>query len=231
MPYVPLNKVLTDLYTTGEEFIFENTGQSYTGPYHEYYNGEYFTNPTPDYPNPQKIVRRNDRFFETQSPEPGGDITLNISFEPIIPDINLPESEQQEVLAEIPRIQATYQQYLNAQGTSIQEFVPKKAVSIYYPQPTSQDYQLGEIQRYFVKQVNGLKYTEINKNTFTALANQSSEYFWQLYIPISLPWLISGEESEVIRVNSNMVKLAEKNNKIQGLGDFLQHNYLKFYKK
>ena len=89
----------------------------------------------------------------------------------------------------------------------------------FYPQPSTQDYQLGEFTRYFSKKTNENKYTET-----------SGLFKNSLYIGIQLPWLITGDKNEVARVNENMVKLREQELKITGFGFYLKYNYLKFYK-
>lgn len=89
----------------------------------------------------------------------------------------------------------------------------------YYPQPSTQDYELGEFTRYFSKKANENKYTE------TSGLFQNS-----LYIGIKLPWLIAGDKNEVARVNENMVRLREQELGIEGFGFYLKYNYLKFYK-
>lgn len=89
----------------------------------------------------------------------------------------------------------------------------------FHPQPNEQDYQLGEFTRYFTKKTNENKYTETS-----ALFENS------LYIGIQLPWLITGDRDEVIRVNQNIVKLREQQLNISGLGDYLKHDYIKYYK-
>jgi len=89
----------------------------------------------------------------------------------------------------------------------------------YYPQPSTQDYELGEFTRYFSKKTNENKYTE------TSGLFQNS-----LYIGIKLPWLIAGDKNEVARVNENMVRLREQELGIEGFGFYLKYNYLKFYK-
>jgi hypothetical protein len=89
----------------------------------------------------------------------------------------------------------------------------------FYPQPREQDYQLGEFTRYFSKKTNENKYTE------TSGLFQNS-----LYIGIQLPWLITGDRDEVIRVNQNIVKLREQQLNISGLGEYLKFNYIKFYR-
>jgi hypothetical protein len=53
--YIPKNKVQTNLYTSGGEFIYLSTKTPYTGNYYKLYNGKYFTGKTPDDPNPREI--------------------------------------------------------------------------------------------------------------------------------------------------------------------------------
>ena len=89
----------------------------------------------------------------------------------------------------------------------------------FYPNPSTQDYKLGEFTRYFSKKTNENRYVETS-----GLVKNS------LYIGFSIPWLISGSKEEVARVNKNMVILKEERLRITGFGDFLKHNYLKFYK-
>lgn len=89
----------------------------------------------------------------------------------------------------------------------------------FYPHPSVQDYKLGEFTRYFTKKTNENKYTE------TSGLVQNS-----LYIGFQLPWLITGDKDEVFRVNQNIVRLREQELGISGFGDYLKHNYLKFYK-
>lgn len=89
----------------------------------------------------------------------------------------------------------------------------------FYPQPSEQDYKLGEFTRYFSKKTNENKYTET-----------SGLFQNNLYIGFKLPWLISGDKDEVARVNENIVKLREQELGITGFGFYLKNNYLKFYK-
>jgi hypothetical protein len=104
--------------------------------------------------------------------------------------------------------------------------------SPYYPNPTVDDYKLGEFQRYFMKQINNLNFAEISKFDYEALINKNESYLWQLYIPISLPWEISGDKSEVEQINKKITLLTEQQSKIYGFSFFIENTggYLKFYK-
>lgn len=102
----------------------------------------------------------------------------------------------------------------------------------YYPKPTKQDYELGEIQRYFSKKVNDVIFIEISQIDFDNLIEQNSAYLWQYYTTFSIPWEISGIKDEVENINKKIVALAEFNNKVVGFSTYITKTggYLKFYK-
>lgn len=101
----------------------------------------------------------------------------------------------------------------------------------YYPKPTKQDYELGEIQRYFSKKVNDVIFIEISQIDFDNLIEQNSAYLWQYYTTFSIPWEISGIKDEVENINKKIVALAEFDFKVIGFSAFIQKTggYLKFY--
>jgi hypothetical protein len=109
-----------------------------------------------------------------------------------------------------------------------EQYIPQRIPVPYYPQPTSQDYQVGYFTRYFAKQVNDYKFIEINQTTFENLAEHNGEYLWQLYNVVDIPWQISGNIEKIYRTNRNIVKIEEKNG-FKGLSTFLKENYIKFY--
>jgi hypothetical protein len=56
MAYIPKNKIQTNLYTNGKEFILLKNNSDYTGPYYKLYNGKYFTGNTPNDPNTLELI-------------------------------------------------------------------------------------------------------------------------------------------------------------------------------
>ena len=109
---------------------------------------------------------------------------------------------------------------------------PKRLPTPYYPKPTEQDYKIGEFQRYFSKQINDTKFTEINKSDFNDLVSKDSSYLWELFITISIPWDITGNKDQAEQTNKNITLLTESKNKIFGFSKFIEltGGYLKFYK-
>ena len=229
MPYVPLNKITTDLYTYGGEYVFQDSLNIYVGPYHKYYNGEVYTNTTPDIPGSTRLIKISKA--QTTAIESDDQIALDIGIEVEHPDLTQGNIEEQIRQLNESHPSKTIENYLQAKNLTIQQYKPKKTIQSYNPEPTQSDYQVGEFQRYFLKQINTLKYVEVDKDTYTAITSRNPEYNWEYYTAITLPWTITGDQTQTGITNRNIVQLVEKLQNIQGLGAFLQFNYLKFYKK
>ena len=56
MPYIPKNKIQTNLYTTGEKYAYADTKGIYIGYYYKLYNGKFFTGQTPNDPNTKELI-------------------------------------------------------------------------------------------------------------------------------------------------------------------------------
>ena len=59
---------------------------------------------------------------------------------------------------------------------------------------------------------------------------KSPDILWQLYAPFNLPWQITGDKEQVARTNKNIVELTSKRLQLPKFGDYLNNNYLKYYK-
>lgn len=194
MAYVPLNRILTDQYTSGGEYYVASSGEPYAGFYHEYYTGEAFSGNNPSFSYKQRLVRNR------------ADVDIESNQDYIV---------SLDVSANFPKVAST----------------TYRTVPSYFPQPTQEDYTIGTITRYFAKETNTLRFTEVSSNTYNELRNGSSKYLWTYYTTFNLPWTISGEELQAAQTNKKNVQVVEKLYSVQGLGLFLQENYTKFYKK
>lgn len=56
MAYRPKRLINNNLYTAGGEYYIQSTGEPYTGPYHQDYNGAAYTGATPNDPNKRPLV-------------------------------------------------------------------------------------------------------------------------------------------------------------------------------
>jgi hypothetical protein len=57
MPYTPKRLINSNLYTAGNEYFIQKTGQPYTGPYHQDFNGTAYTGANPNVANRQALIK------------------------------------------------------------------------------------------------------------------------------------------------------------------------------
>ena len=56
MGYIPKKMTNNNLYTAGDQFVDSGTGNTYTGSYHELFDGTVFSGKTPNDPNSRKLL-------------------------------------------------------------------------------------------------------------------------------------------------------------------------------
>lgn len=199
MPYIPKNRIQTNLYTAGGEYYIEGINPNYTGYYHKLYNGKIFSGRTPsDTPTyPLSIII-------------GYSDTIGIGSKVYITnDLNSYE-------------------YGTIKGIdlSITTDIPQ----LFYTLPTEKDYEVGEFRRHFCKKRNELTYLEISKKDYNRLTQQDPTIDFKSWLPFNIPWSITGNSLQVASTNSNIVMLKEKQEKLYHLSQYLQQDYLKYYK-
>jgi hypothetical protein len=80
MAYIPKNKIQTNLYTSGGEFVYLDSSLDYVGPYYKLYNGTYFTGETPNISNKKEIIPISATIDNEVSP-----VNPAPSYNPILP--------------------------------------------------------------------------------------------------------------------------------------------------
>ena len=215
--YIPKNRIITNQYTTGNEFVFLSDNTSYIGFYYKLYTGEFFTGKTPnDPPNDQIIKSSNttdgiwERTSKDQEFQQFADNYDGFTF-----------NDQQQNMESV----GVYHK-LRKEGYSETKLLPQQ----FYPIPNIEEYALGTFTRYFCVKANQPIYLELNKETFNFLTNQDPNYLWEPYRPFKLQWTLKGEKKSVYNTNRDIVLLFEKRNKLLGFQKFLRENYIKFYK-
>jgi hypothetical protein len=202
MSYYPKNRIITNLYTNGNEYAIESTGQVYKGHYHKLYTGELLTGKTPEDKPVEKLINL---------PNVPGELHSDVNFTPVYTS----------------EVAYGNLEYLNVINPSL---TPKNIPYPIVPQPTPQDYQIGEFRRYFAKKINEIKFIEINKDTYDNLNSQNSSWLWELYQVFFIPWSITGDKQTVAKTNQNIVMLTMQRLKLYGFDKFLKNNYTKFWK-
>ena len=201
MPYYPKTKIQTNLFANGE-LVQASDLSPYVGPYYKLSTGQKYVGINP----------QSNRYPEE-----------------LIDPIELGNSLAQEGLYTQLQTSFVTTSSLNTYVQNLELPPTRQRIPIpFYPQPTSQDYQIGYFSRYFAKQANASVFIEVDKSTFENLAEHNSEYLWQLYNVTSIPWQISGNVENVYKTNRNLVRLSEKNG-FNGLSLYLKANYIKFY--
>lgn len=80
MPYIPKNKIITGLTTSGTEFVFKDTTDYYSGPYYKLSNGKFYTGLNQNAAVTREIIKPTDT--KTTS---GASVLNNIAQSPLFP--------------------------------------------------------------------------------------------------------------------------------------------------
>ena len=198
--YYPKSQIITNKYTNGKEFALVTTNQEYIGYYWQTSNNKFYTGRTPD----DITVVELKKITVTDS--------LLVSNQNIVSYNNISSNKIYNNFKQIDSLKAL--------------LVP----TYYQPQPTQQDYQIGEFRRYFVKKTNELLYIEVSKETYEAILNKDSKWVWYDYFAFNIPWQITGNKLQVAKTNNNIVDLTMKNLTLPKFNLYLRDDYTKFYK-
>ena len=95
--------------------------------------------------------------------------------------------------------------------------------------PTEDDYQTGEFQRYFARKRNEFKYIEINSDTYKKYVDEDQGVQWQLYAPIQISWILTGNREKVYNTNKNIVLLYQQQNNIFGFFESFRGKFTKYW--
>lgn len=108
--------------------------------------------------------------------------------------------------------------------------IVKQIPQLFHPTPNENDYNVGQLTRYFTVKSNIDIFIEVNKETYEYLYNSDDGWLWSLYVPFSFVWTIKGEKEQVYNINKNITLLQEAKIKRKGLQKYLKEDYLKFWK-
>ena len=232
--YFPKNKIKTNQYTKGGEYQFDigdpDLDLEYVGFYYKLYTGEIYSGKNPDDPTTELLI-----------PIYGDNTITTQTSPPEVTELALPLGD-----ADFSSNSSDYGDEGDGSiisGGGIGEYLsliqtnsptnprnPKFIPPQYYPKPTEDDYKVGNFKRYFCVKVNENSHIELDKKTYDKLSSKNSNWAYELYIPFTLTWYITGEESQVESTNKNLVLIQEQRSKRRGLKEFLRENYTKFYK-
>ena len=204
--YYPKSQIKTTLYTNGGDFILRSNSTPYSGYYYETSNGRYFTGKNPNESPSFELIKLNQNKPTTNLP-----ISLQIEDIP---------------LDNLYIIENGYSQSTRLSFNQTAPSPPKQS----YPLPTENDYKLGEFQRYFVKKGNETKFLEISLEDYRKYVNQDRDVMFELYTPIQINWILTGEKEQVYQVNQSIVARAEREQNLPGFTNYFKDRFTQFCK-
>jgi hypothetical protein len=204
--YLPKSQLKSNLYTNGRDFIFKNTSLPYVGYYYKTSNGKYFSGKTPNETPTFELIQTNPN-----------NSTSNLSDDLEIE--NIP----------IDNYYVIQDGYLNSTSLSFNQ-IPPTPPKQSYPIVTENDYTLGEFQRYFLKKGNEPKFIEISKEDYRKYINQDKDVMFELYTPIQINWMLTGDKEQVYQVNKSIVARAEHEQNLPGFTQYFRDKFTQFHK-
>ena len=101
------------------------------------------------------------------------------------------------------------------------EFNKHIAPNLYHPNPTAEDYKIGQFQRFFVQKINELfKIYEIDDKQFKTINKNNEEGIdGNLYNKFEIQWMLKGPDSK--KINQKNIDFA--NLKYQGIAKVLSN--------
>jgi len=221
MPYIPKNRILTNLKTTPNEFVYKANNKPYDGIYWKDYKGKYYTGENPNVKPTYEIIKVIPYEEYTDPNKPTS--RLAIIDAPFLIGLNTPNGTDdwnENLVIE----------YGELKGENTMNPEVFNLPSMFYPAPTDEDYKIGEFRRYFCIRVNQNIFLEIDKNTYKAIKGKDKSFMWEYYKPFFIDWVITGNEMEVRKTNRNLILLKEKRGNAKGLDKFLKGQYTKYYR-
>lgn len=203
--YYPKSQVKINLYTNGGEYIMLNSNTAYKGYYYETSAGEYFSGKTPNETPSFKLIK--DRAYEG-----GRESSIPSSFEF--------ENDNYYLLE---------RGYANSTRLNFNQPPPSPPKQS-YPIVTENDYKLGEFQRYFLNKSNQTQFLEISLEDYRKYVSQDRDVMFELYVPIQINWILTGEKEQVYKVNQSIVARTEREQNLPGFTQYFRDRFTQFYK-
>jgi hypothetical protein len=225
MTYIPKNRIITNLYTDGSEFVYVDSSKPYQGFYHKLYTNRFYTGKN-QYDTPIKEIKKAslpsiiDAYTDVFLP------TLDNKITTIFNTPNFFSSQYSFSTSSINYASLTGE----LEKPPLRE-LPLSTVIL----PNDSDYNKGGIIRYFARKNVNNSYIEISKTTFDNFSKESAKtknlkYAIDVYSVYSIFWVLVGDLENVFNSNRNVVIGLQNNNKIKGLDGYLKFNFLQFYR-
>ena len=197
--YYPKSQIVENLYTNGDEYMISFTSKPYKGYYYQVSNNQRFTGKNPNDKPNNVLVPIRDDV------DYGNDLeeTQNTYWAP------------------------SYKFLQKQQGIKIGR-APQSPKQI-IPQPTSQDYNNGFFNRYFLYNFTQRTTKETNQQTYQQFNDKDPSVQFGKYTPVQITWALVGKEKDVSKSNYNTIRLTEQNQQIYGFSNYFNKKYTQYY--
>jgi len=240
--YYPKSQIITNLYSQDGEntrvngtLVKAKNSEIYTGFFWTTSNGDYYSGKTPNDPPVEKLTILENASENEKAVSPLNPISQTKSKIALL--LNDPEIEIAGFQGISPSGNPNWQwnqtdiiYYMNAKNISTQ--TPPEYDNPYTDPnlPTEKDYEIGSFKRYFCKQRNSTVYIEISNSMYSNLISYSNKITYFEYKPFRLPWTIIGDKQQVEQINKNIVSLTARKRNLPGFVEYINNDYLKYYK-
>jgi len=205
--YYPPNQIKPNLFANAGEFTFASNNAPFSGSYHQLSNGKYYSEAL--HSNKSQEIIKGSTIGGNQD-----DAIINSGVLPQVVTIN-----------SFNRNNSIYSGVTKAQTRVVKE-LPINVLNL----PTAEDYKIGEFTRYFAKKINEDSYIEFTKEVYDKLVGKDPSVYYEQYIAFKLSWRLVGDKDKVYSTNRNITDLNIKQLNLFRFGDYLKHNYLKYYR-
>lgn len=198
--YYPKSQIIENLSTNGDEYKIQATNKPYKGYYFQVSNNQRFTGKNPDDKPNNLLVEIRD----------------NVEYGSTL--------EQPKKAYWSPSYKFLQKQRGNILPSAPQPPNQSK------PQPTSQDYNNGLFNRYFLYKTVDKSTIEVDIITYTQYIDKSPGVQINIFTPIQITWALTGEEKKVSKSNYNSVRLTEQKQQIYGFSNYFNKKYTQYYR-
>ena len=223
--YYPKSQIKTNLYTKGRFLRYSSTKEEYKGYYFETSTNRYYSGRTPQNPPilELELIPNN----STEYTQLTNQISINPPQEDPIIDESYAVDSSDLSIKQISFFTLPPSYTVSTKiNTTVSPSSPKQS----YPIVTENDYKLGEFQRYFLKKGNETKFLEISLEDYRKYVSRDRDVMFELYTPIQINWILTGEKEQVYQVNQSIVARAERDQNLPGFTQYFRGKFTQFYK-
>ena len=197
--YYPKSQIIESLYTNGGEYKIQSTDKEYKGYYFQVSNNQRFTGKNTE-------DKPNNILVEIKDDVAYGTIVKPTPSAYWSPSYKFHQKQNGVLLPSPPQ-------------------PPRQTI----PLPTTEDYNTGYFNRYFLFNFVENTTIEVSKEIYTQYTSSSPASQIDRFTPLQITWALVGKEKNVSNSNYNSVRLKEQNGSFYGFSNYFNNRYNQYY--